>query len=161
MNYLTCFCLVVTFFSAQTERASVDENPKVESPALIEFRRASFKEMQDWKESELRGGDRKIWVHPQAEVSDADLQSMKVIYKERFDAWMVSIKFSEEGAQKMRVLTKEIRNQPLAILLNGKVFSAPVVREQLSSRVMISGLSEKEAKSLVESFQQRKRKSSE
>jgi preprotein translocase subunit SecD len=139
--------------------AAFAEKPTKEPELSIEFRRASFEQREGWKASKLKADEKEIFLHPQAEVDLSDVQTMSVDYKERFDAWLVSIELSNEGSQKMRTLTTEYLNRPLAILVNGEVIMAPVIRTQISKKLQISGLSEKEAKSLVAQFEKHVQKS--
>ena len=146
---ITClFSLPITFA----------EQP-VEKPELsIEFRRASFEQQEGWKASKMKDGEKEIFLHPQAEIDLSDVEKMSVDYKERFNAWLVSIQLTEQGGQKMRTITREHLNKPLAILVDREIISAPVIRSEIGGKLQISGLSENEAKSLVAEFGKRTQK---
>ena len=64
----------------------------------------------------------------------------------------LDVELNDEGAQKMFDLTKKMQhgNDRLAIVLDGKVLSAPVVQSSLSKKFQISGMgTAKEAKALA------------
>ena len=66
----------------------------------------------------------------------------------------VIINFTNEGAKIFSELTKRYLNRPLAIILNGKVYSTPTVQAQLSSNATITGrFSQEEADNLAIALQ--------
>lgn len=156
MKYLSCLGLMVTIFWTSTLPSFAQEDPQAKTPPLIEFRRASFEAKEGWGEAEWRGNDRKIFLSPKSEITADDVKSMSVNEMEQFDAWFVSVELSDKGGAKMLSLTKEHLNQPLAILVNGEVIMAPVIKSQIGGKLSISGLNEKEAKSLVATFEKQK-----
>ncbi|MBD3672404.1 MAG: hypothetical protein HUJ26_02660 [Planctomycetaceae bacterium] len=160
MRSIVRLALLLGFCFSFATLSFADEESPAKTPTLIEFRRASFNEKPDWKEVELRGSDRRLFLSALSEITDADVQSMSVDSREEFDSWFVTIELSEKGGEKMLALTKEHVNQPLAILVNGEAIMAPVIKQQIGGRIQISGLSEKEARSLVKTFEQRSRISS-
>jgi preprotein translocase subunit SecD len=63
----------------------------------------------------------------------------------------VEICFNKSGQNKLRILTKYNQGRRLAIMLNGELISAPVIKEQIRGGEMsVVGLSFDEAKSLKE-----------
>ena len=52
---------------------------------------------------------------------------------------------TDEGAKRFRVLTEKLVNKPLAIVLDGKLYSAPIINEPLSKNAQISGIFPREA----------------
>ena len=63
----------------------------------------------------------------------------------------ISIEFSEEGKELFAAVTKENINKRLAIVLDGQVYSAPVIRSEVpGGKVLISGVfTEEEATKLA------------
>lgn len=51
----------------------------------------------------------------------------------------IRIKLNDAGGKLLRTLTKSHRNQALAIIVNGEILSAPVVREEIGSDFEITG----------------------
>lgn len=63
-------------------------------------------------------------------------------------AFAVTLEFTDRGATIFSDVTRRLVGFPLAIALDGKVISAPVVQQQLSSNAIISPLQLDEAKQL-------------
>jgi hypothetical protein len=63
----------------------------------------------------------------------------------------IDVELSREGKELFAAVTKEHLNQRLAILLNGRVYAAPVIRSEISSgKAQITGnFTEEEARELV------------
>ncbi len=64
---------------------------------------------------------------------------------------MIDVEFSPEGQELFAAVTKENINKRLAIVLNGQLYSAPVIRSEISEgRAQITGnFSEAEARELA------------
>ena len=57
---------------------------------------------------------------------------------------------TKDGAKKLGDLTEKQLSKPLAILINGKLVMAPVVRDRITDRAMIDGrFTEQERDKLV------------
>ena len=61
----------------------------------------------------------------------------------------VGVVFTAEGARKMRELSARQNNQRIAVLLDGKVIWAPVVRSTIDREATLTGLSPDQAQRLV------------
>ena len=60
--------------------------------------------------------------------------------------FQINLEMTEEGAKRFRVVTEKLVNKPLAIVLDGKLYSAPTINEPLSKNAQISGsFSQREA----------------
>lgn len=133
------------------------EEPAQKPELSVEFRRASFEEIEGWKEAKLKGGEKKIFLHPQAEIDLSDVEEVSLERNDQLDELSVVVSLSEEGGKKMRKLTQSHLFKPLAVLVDGEVIMAPVIRESIGGKISISGLKENKAKNLVEQFEQRKK----
>ena len=51
----------------------------------------------------------------------------------------IELKLNESGGAAMRTLTKSHLNQPLAILVNGEIIAAPIVRSEIGRDLVITG----------------------
>jgi SecD/SecF fusion protein len=67
------------------------------------------------------------------------------------NGWTVSLALTSEGADKMERATRENVGRQLAILLDGEVISAPVIRDILRDNIQISGgnFTEKQVRDLA------------
>jgi len=84
-------------------------------------------------------------------LTGSSLESAKVAISDRFGEPHVSIKFNAQGAQDFERITGENVKKRMAIVLDGAVYSAPVIQERISGgNAQISGtFSMDEAKDLA------------
>jgi preprotein translocase subunit SecD len=73
-------------------------------------------------------------------------------FDELLKAHSVSIKFTEDGSKKIEKLTKRMAGKRLAILLDGKVVSAPIIEAELSETAILSGLKKEDALKLAKAL---------
>lgn len=60
--------------------------------------------------------------------------------------FQINLEMTDEGAKRFRVVTEKLVDKPLAIVLDGKLYSAPIINEALSKNAQISGsFSQREA----------------
>jgi len=65
----------------------------------------------------------------------------------------IGVEFDAEGAERMAALTSTHRQQPLAMLVNGKVVSAPTIQSTISKRALITGrFSEQDVQRMVKAL---------
>lgn len=92
-----------------------------------------------------------LFVESKAEeLSDQDVDQAVVTGNE-FGHWSISLTFTAKGAQSFRKITADNVGKRLAIIVDGKVLSAPVIREAISGgKAQITGsLGPKEAELLA------------
>jgi RNA polymerase sigma factor (sigma-70 family) len=79
------------------------------------------------------------------------IRSISVTKNPSSGAQEINVEFSEEGKELFAAVTKENINKRLAIVLNGQLYSAPVIRSEISGgRAQITGnFTETEAKELA------------
>ncbi len=103
-------------------------------------------------ESETReGSTQQIYylLEKDAEVTGADLDSVD-ISKDEYGKYAVSFTLSRTGGKKFARLTQENMDKALAIVLDGKVQSAPIIRARISRDGQITGnFTFEEAKDLM------------
>ncbi|MBI3411093.1 MAG: hypothetical protein HY040_22390 [Planctomycetes bacterium] len=137
MVFLIRTCLLAGLaLVALNELAAVrggDEKPKVK----VEFRRAETEPAKDLTEAVIPGSNKKIYLHKTTEITNADIAEARAAKDNGKSA--VEIVFTAEGAKKIADLSKAHTGKPLAILLNGKVLSAPTIRDPIGPRAMITG----------------------
>src|ERR1700704_3584466 len=71
-------------------------------------------------------------IKKQVLVSDGDLTDAQPGFDQRTNEPIVSFKFNTSGSRKFAQATSENVGQPFAIVLDGKVISAPVIREPIT-----------------------------
>ncbi len=84
------------------------------------------------------GTDQKVFISQEVVVSNNDIASAQVI--EGFGSPQILIVFTGAGAEKFSRATEKNIGRPLGIVIDGQLYSAPIVRQTISSpRMIISG----------------------
>jgi preprotein translocase subunit SecD len=98
--------------------------------------------------------DQTFFVSKEKVLDDRDVVSAQMI--ERNDTFSVNLKLTENSKEKFAKLTKETIGKRLAILLNGKLYFAPVVRAEITGGELEIGnfpfTNKAEAKELIAAF---------
>ena len=95
-----------------------------------------------------RGRPMAYLLEREAKVTGADLKDAQIGYDENGQL-AVNFELDVKGAKRFGVLTAENIGKPLAIVLEGEVQSAPVIRSKITDRGQITGnFSPEEAKEL-------------
>lgn len=90
------------------------------------------------------GSGRLVYLHPEGVVSNDDLSSAWVI-DDGSPQVSVGVEFLASGAERMREATAQHRGRPVAILIDGVVVMAPIVRSPISESAVITGSFTREA----------------
>jgi len=117
---------------------------------VLEFRLVGYREEGETEAPEgfilmkYREGDEKrppMLVKKDAELTGADIESASVALDNFTGQPVVQIEFNPKGTKTFSELTRDNVGKPLAIILNGEILSAPVIREEIrGGRAMISGV---------------------
>jgi preprotein translocase subunit SecD len=123
--------------------AQASEQEPAEKPrAQVEFRRAENKPAEGLTEATVGNSRDKVYLHKTADATNEDIADARVDTLN--DPVAVIVVFTKEGAEKMAKLSEGHQGKPLAILVDGKVISAPIVRATFRNQAIITGLSSKE-----------------
>jgi preprotein translocase subunit SecD len=87
----------------------------------------------------LVSGSRKIYLQQRAVVTNSDIAQAEVVQGPTASTFDVSITFTADGAARMLRATQGHIGRPVAILLDGDVVMAPVVKSPISNSAMITG----------------------
>jgi hypothetical protein len=91
------------------------------------------------REARIAGSDRVVYLHQEIIVSNDDIAESSVVQGDRPSRFGVNTQFTAAGAQKMRQATADHVGRPVAILIDGDVVAAPVLRAPISTAAVISG----------------------
>ncbi|HVB86714.1 MAG TPA: hypothetical protein VNK23_08650 [Candidatus Dormibacteraeota bacterium] len=120
----------------------------VHAAVRFEVRLAEDKPGPRLREAKISGTDRSIYLHEEVVVTNSDISAARLIHVG--DAYAVGIEFNKAGAKKMREATGEHIGKPVAILLDGQVVMAPVLRSPVNSSAEITdGFTKNEAEKVV------------
>ena len=114
-------------------------NSKVEAAIRFEVRMAETAPAPGLQKAQVAGTDRYVYLHSGVVVSNNDIASLRVVQAGGPSQYGISIKFNAAGADKMRKATSAHVGKPLAILLDGQVIMAPVVRDAVGESAMLTG----------------------
>ena len=114
------------------------------SPALhaarhFEVRLAEDHSAPGLREARVAGSEHVVYLHEQVVVTNGDIARSSVITGDASSQFVVSVEFTAEGSEKMRQATANHIGRPLAILIDGEVVSAPVLRSPISRSAAITG----------------------
>jgi preprotein translocase subunit SecD len=90
------------------------------------------------REAQIAGSDRVVYVHQEIVVTNDDIARSNVV-QDGPSRYGVGVEFNAAGAQKMRQATASHVGRPVAILIDGDVVTAPVLRAPISTSAVISG----------------------
>lgn len=114
-------------------------NSNVQAAIRFEVRMAETRPTPGLQKAKVAGSERYVYLHSEVIVSNNDIAAVKVVQAGAPSEYGISIKFNETGADKMRHATEAHIGKPLAILLDGQVMMAPVVRDSIGESAMITG----------------------
>jgi preprotein translocase subunit SecD len=111
-------------------------NPAV---TAFEMRLAETQPAAGLVEAEVPDSSTKVYLHREAIVTNADVVEARVISGITSVNFNVAVTFNSAGAAKMARATASHIDKPVAILINGRVIAAPIVRSQITDQAVISG----------------------
>jgi preprotein translocase subunit SecD len=127
-------------------------------PARFELRLAQETPGDGLVEATVVNTDKRVYLFKDALITNNDVIDARVVEEGGLFAsgarassyFDIHVMFTEEGAQKMARASETHIGKPIAILVDGKVVSAPIVRSVIRDRAAIAGsFSKEEAESLA------------
>ena len=117
----------------------VDSNrATVQAAVRFEVRLAETQPVAGLIVARVVDSGRTIFLHSEMIVTNDDIAQSWVV-QDGPDRFGISVELLEAGAKRMRQATAAHLNRPVAILIDGEVVAAPVVRAVISNSAMISG----------------------
>jgi TonB family protein len=107
-------------------------------PARLEIRLAETAPSADLIDARVSGSDQRIYLHPTVIATDADVTAARVIDSGQ-SRFSVAVTFNESGSARLASATRAHIGKPAAIVLDGRVIAAPVLRAPISGSAVISG----------------------
>lgn len=116
----------------------------------FEVRLAEEKPAAGLREAKVSGTARSVYLHAEAIVTNSDISRASIIQVDHSSQYSVGVEFNPSGTEKIRVATARHIGKPVAILLDGQVIMAPIVRAPIAESAVISGdLSRTQAEKIV------------
>lgn len=123
----------------------------------LEIRAAASAAVAGWQQMVAPSGAQ-VWVSPTNTLTSADIERAEAQKMANGDS-AVAVVLTAEGAKKMEALTATRTNEPIAMLLDGKLIWAPVVRGSIGKEARLTGgpggLTPAEIERLLASFKGR------
>ena len=143
--------LLLTGCAATTPVESVNR-------AHIEFRPASFTASDSAERMTEPDAQRPVYVSSTPILTDADFVSASIT-KDDQGKRAVALTLSDDAANRFFNYTRAHINEPIAILVDGKLISAPTVLSALNQHAIITGggegLTEPEAQRIISAVRRR------
>jgi hypothetical protein len=114
-------------------------SPKTYAAVRFEMRLAEESPAPGLREARVVGSNRIIYLHDEIVISNGDVSRAELIDTGDPSQFHVGLNFTETGTQKNRVATASHIGRPVAILIDGEVVMAPVVRAEIGNSAVISG----------------------
>jgi hypothetical protein len=100
--------------------------------------------------AQVVGSDRLIYLHPEIIVSNDDI-AQSWVFQGDVAGFGVGVTFLPSGAERMQQATKAHVGRPLAILIDGRVVSVPILRSPISDSAELNGIfTQAEAKRIAD-----------
>ena len=132
------FAVLVSFLLYPCEQLSAEE-----PGPLLEFRLADENDSTGWQKMEVRGTDKSVFVSNEVSLNGGHIEKVS-FYKDLNGNPSVGLTLTEDGAKAMEVTTSQNLKKKLAIVLNGKVVSAPTIQSTITKEVQITGRFDKD-----------------
>src|SRR6185436_3497367 len=139
--------LVLAFACCGMEASAIQSSPR----RKIEFRLAETKTGKGLIEAIIPTSNEKIYLH-KAVVLDNNGIAAAQLGSRSSGFCEVELDFTDQGASKMEKATKGHLNRPLAILIDGRVVAAPILRSAIRDKAHIDGVSIEKAEKIVGSI---------
>jgi hypothetical protein len=91
------------------------------------------------REVTVSNSGRRLYLHPEVIVTNSDILQAEVVQGSSASTFNIATTFSAAGGAKMLQATRNHLGRPVAILLDGEVVMAPVVRAPINTAGVISG----------------------
>jgi len=105
----------------------------------LDVRLAETNPAADLRPAVVAGSGERIYLHPETVVNNSDIVRAEVIPGSTPSTFGVSVTLTRDGAARMFQATQSHLGRPLAILIDGQVVAAPVVRGAIGASGIISG----------------------
>ena len=103
----------------------------------VEIRAAASTAVSGWTQMSAPGGET-IWVAPEARLTSADIARAEARNDPQAGP-SIAMVLTDEGARKMAALSAAQDHKPIALLLDGQVIWAPIVKGAIGKEVRLTG----------------------
>jgi preprotein translocase subunit SecD len=128
--------------------------PATDDAVTVKFYVAESNPAAGLKQAQVEGDNRKVvYLHTEPVLTRDDIAAARVIMDNN-NRPAIDVGFTKAGQEKMGKATGENIGKRLAIVVNGKVISAPTIRSKITDRAQVTGVFSKgEAEKLAQGIQ--------
>ncbi len=140
---------ILTFAAILFIIISCTEEPN--KPVSVEFRIAEEEPADSLIELSIKDRET-FYVHPSVLLDNKMIIKTEVV--DWFNEKAVGVLFNEEGTEKLSEITRENIGKRMAILVDGVLVTAPIIRAEISGgeAIINGGFNEEEAEKLADSI---------
>jgi preprotein translocase subunit SecD len=120
-----------------------------DSRSRFELRLAEVEPVVGLLEAGVPHSDAKIYLHTDAIISDRDILEVNVIDGDTPDTRSIEILVTKDGAERLEKASRAHIGKPIAVLLEGKIYTAPQVQSELTAPIVVSGVPREEAERIA------------
>jgi TonB family protein len=149
---MTALTLVMAGVTAATVRALPLDLPAMAqagAASRMEIRLAETTPGVGLQQAKVSGSDQPIYLHPTPLATWSDVILARVL-EPLGSAYSVAVTFNSEVAARMASATAAHVGRPVAIIIDGRVVAAPIVRAPISDSATLTGISAAAAQDLIE-----------
>jgi hypothetical protein len=128
--------IVVSFLGSRVWSPFVSD---VQGAVRFEVRLAEDKPAPGLREAKVSGSSGSVYLHDEVVVDNGDIAEARVVQGSSPSQYAIDVKFNAAGAEKMRAATGSDVGKLLAILLDGQVVMAPVLRSPIAASAVVTG----------------------
>jgi preprotein translocase subunit SecD len=111
----------------------------LQAAVRFEVRLAETHPASGLREVRIAGSDRVVYLHQEIVVTNDDISQSRIARGETPSRFDVAVTFNLTGAEKMRQATARHVGAPIAILIDGEVVAAPMLRSPIGTEALITG----------------------
>ena len=111
----------------------------LQAAVRFEVRLADTQPGPGLREAQIEGSAKVIYVYDESIVTNDDVAESRVVAGDAPSTFGVEVQLTAIGARKMREATEPHVGKPVAVLIDGRVVMAPVVRAPIGGLALISG----------------------
>src|SRR5690242_597547 len=130
-----CMIAGVTIFGVRNFSFLVND---VQAAVGFEVRLAEDASGPNLQEVKILNTERSVYLHREVIISNGDIATAQVIDGSRAAQYSVAVEFTNAGAAKIQRATANHIGRPVAILIDGQVVMAPIVRSPLGTSAVIT-----------------------
>jgi preprotein translocase subunit SecD len=118
--------------------------------SILEIRAASIDPMDGWTRSDAVIGGSRVWISPDITV-DASMVLLAEPIKDGSGRNAVLVDLDDAGTEALRRLTTAWISRPVAVFIDGRIVTTPILQSELSRKFVVASaeITEEQAEDLA------------